>query len=317
MPILKKIVMTDGPKYDILETILKTGYIPIFIDEAEINLDNSYLKNNNFNILDFYEIFKKLQIAKENIYSEELEKSEKQFVVICDNPILNNQFCQSLGIDDGLLNELNIEIRQIYKRYDLILNKENSSSEIIAKIMNSIEMPTPKFKERKKFIVSKVKIEDLEELNAVKADITQTYLYMNPISVNRKLKKITYCGNTLYYYMKKDEISKTEEQISISKKEYDILLDEKCSEGDIHIARWYFKYNNIYFQYDELDYDGDFEKYAILEVLPTHEQTQIVVPEIFTLFHDVTSRSFFNKFNILINDNIKRNFMHVFSITNK
>lgn len=131
MSVEKRIVITGGPcagktssKSAILEAVLKAGHIPIFIGETatEVKLSGLDPAADILSVLDFQRLLTRLQISKENTYLDELEKSDKKFVIFFDRGVIDNR----AYIDDRtwkiLLNELNLTEIDIFKRYDLVLH---------------------------------------------------------------------------------------------------------------------------------------------------------------------------------------------------
>lgn len=373
MAVVKKIVITGGPcagktssKSAILESVLKTGYIPIFIGETATEAKMSGLDPaaGILSMVEFQRFLSKLQIAKEEVYIGELEKSEKEFIIFFDRGLIDNKAYMSKETWDELLRELNLTELEIFKKYDLALhlvsaadgaeeyytnsnnkargenleeakiqerkNKEvyngfpyiyyfgNETSfdekinKVVGTVMSSIGMGKPIFGSQKKFIVPKVHVDELKNLNAQKARIIQSYLNNNFDFMERRLRKITYYGNTVYYYTKKDSNKFITEEVPISESEYNLLFEGRSCNESIIKTRWYFNYNNLYFQYDDFEFGGDFEKYAILEVQTTDIQSKIEkMPECFMDFYDITFNKSLDNFHILTNEYIRNNFIKI------
>lgn len=369
MSVVKKIVVTGGPcggktssKSAILEAVLKAGYIPIFIGETatEVKLSGLDPVAGMLSVLDFQRFLSKLQIAKEDTYLEELEKSDKKFVVFFDRGLIDNKAYVDEYTWKKLLNQLNLTDVEIFRRYDLVLhlvsaadgaesyyttennvargetleeaktqekkNKEayngfpyiyyfeNETSfeekinRVVGTVMSSICMGKPILGSQRKFIVPKVDIKNLEKLKAQSAVIEQCYLNNDKNSLERRIRKITYCGNTVYYYTKKNRDKFIIQEIPISKKEYNLLCEEKNSDKILK-TRWYFNHNNLYFQYDEFGFEGDFEKYGILEVQTTDLQGEIILPEYFNICYEITGIKDLDNYHIAYCPKLRKNFL--------
>ena len=290
MSVIKKIVVTGGPgggktssKSAILEAVLKAGYIPIFVGETatEVKISGLDPVAGVFSVLEFQRFLSKLQIAKEDTYLEELERSDKKFVVFFDRGLIDNKAYVDEETWKALVKELNLTDVEIFKRYDIVLhlvsaadgaeeyyttanniarnetleeakiqerkNKEayngfpyiyyfgNETSfeekinKVVGTVMSSIGMGKPILGSQRKFIVPKVDIKELEKLKAQSAVIEQCYLCNDGKSSERRIRKITYCGNTVYYYTKKNRDKFITQEIPISEKEYKLLYEEKNS----------------------------------------------------------------------------------------
>lgn len=368
MSVIKKIVITGGPcagktscKSAILESVLKAGYIPIFIGETatEVKLSGIDPCSGILTPFKFQTLLSKLQVAKEDNYLKVLEKAEDKFVVFYDRALLDNKAYMSQKMWETVLDELKMTDLDVFERYDVVLhlvsaaegaerfyttannearketleeakvqekkNKEayygfphiyyfsneysfeEKLNKVVGSVLSSIGKAEPILGVQKKYVVNKISEEELKKLNAQKAEIVQTYLYSRTSNVERRVRKITYYGSTAYYYTQKDNNRCIVKEVPISEKEYEILLEQRYNNYDIHKTRWYFNFNNLYFQYDEFSMYGDFEKYGILEAQTTNLQEKVkFLPECFKEYYDVTDCKIFTNFVISTNPDMKR-----------
>ena len=366
MAVLKKIVVTGGPgggktssKSAILEAVLKAGYIPIFIGETATEVKSSGLDPvaGVLSVLEFQIFISKLQILKEELYLEELENSDKKFVVFLDRCMIDSKAFLSEEEWENLKNEIKLTDAQMFKRYDYVLHivsaadgaekyytNENNAvrsetleeakvvearnkeayngfpyiyyfgnetgfdekiNKVVGTVMSSLGMGKPILGSQRKFLVPKVDVKELENLKAQSAVIEQYYLNTDENLFEIRIRKISYFGSTVYYYTKKDKKTLITQEIPISEREYNLLYDENKSSEKIMKIRWYFNFNNLYFHYDEFEFEGDFEKYGILEAQATDLQSNILLPDCFSNYHDITNNKLLDNFHFATDKKIR------------
>lgn len=179
-------------------------------------------------------------------------------------------------------------------------------NKVLCTVLSSIGKAEPILGAQRKYVVNKISQKDLNTLGAQSAEIVQTYLQSKSSDIERRVRKIIYYGNTAYYYTKKNKDRLIIEEVPITKREYELLLEERYNDSDICKTRWYFNFNNLYFQYDEFDLDGDFKKYAILEAQVTNLQKKIrFLPKCFEEHYDVTESGLFTNLVIATNSDMQ------------
>lgn len=158
-------------------------------------------------------------------------------------------------------------------------------------VLSALGKAQPIYGKQKKYLVKKVSHQYLEQDKGIQAqslELKQTYLQTVDPQLERRIRRVNYLENSIYYYTEKgkDRLVIPGRDMKITKDEYLRYQEQKLpGTSPITKQRWYFSINNLYYQYDEFP---EWNQYAILEVQITNLQKEIVIPEGMEVIRDVT-----------------------------
>lgn len=187
---------------------------------------------------------------------------------------------------------------------------------VISTVLSCIGKSTPIFGSQKKYLVSKVSNEELEKLHAQLVNITQCYINTENDECEGRIRIINYNGNKTFYYTEKDKKRYVTKEKIITEEEYLSLLKKKIKGSRvISKNRWYFEYNNLYFQYDEFkNYLGNA---GILEIITTEKNKEYDIPDFFknNEYYDITNDKKYTNYSISKSNSIKTQLGNIPDIT--
>lgn len=180
----------------------------------------------------------------------------------------------------------------------IIANEKDFSSKlqnVIDEINNLIGQPVSIRKQRKFLIDLKTSdLSFLTEDNSTIIHIDQTYINDNP-DVETRLRKRTYNSQSCYYLTiqvkEKDGKSTVLTNRKITEKEYNKLLSTASSTTEVSKDRYSFSRDKQYFRLDIFD---QMENYALLEIDPTYENSNITLPKEIKVIEDVTNSPYYD-----------------------
>lgn len=183
-----------------------------------------------------------------------------------------------------------------------IISNDGGFSKKIDDVLNNIclilGIPKPLEIERK-FLIEMPNLIQLEtKYNAKHYKINQDYLQTKR-NIERRVRKISKPDGKIYYYTEKkkiNNISRFETERKITESEYNTFLQFKDKKlRTITKERYYFVYNNQYF---ELDVYPEFKDKAILELELSYENQKISFPNFIKVIEEVTNNQNYKNYNL-------------------
>jgi thymidylate kinase len=179
------------------------------------------------------------------------------------------------------------------KIIDNSTNFEEKLNRVLDCVHNILGNPISIRKQRKFSIdLNKTDLSFINEEESTVIEIEQTYLQSTSKSddYERRLRKRTYNGQDTYYFTvqkkEKDGLSKIITDKKITEKEYFKIISMYDIKESLKKTRYAFVKDKQYFKLDIFDDDYDF---GILEVDPTKENLNVIVPDDLYVIEDVTN----------------------------
>ncbi len=219
-----------------------------------------------------------------------MRTAPEEFYTVANNIARTETYAEACVLDKGSLEAWqghpNIQI--IGNDYGSFEGKVNTAIGAVSQLLG---VPKPLTIERK-WRVRNINLAQIP--NPVVVRIVQHYLLKDEGRVRAWIRD----GSTTYFHTHKSDVPSTKrvkvERI-ISRAKYEQLL-RKVNMECAPIEKWraYFTYKNQYFRLDSFHHDID----QILEVQPSSEQEEIIIPPFIKTVSEVTDDSKYYNYNI-------------------
>jgi predicted ATPase len=189
-----------------------------------------------------------------------------------------------------------------FKIIDNSTEFEEKLQRVVNSINNYLGNPISLRKQRKFSVDLSNSNLDFLKNNSIRMDIEQTYLYDRSINddVEKRLRKKTYNGQSVYYYtVQRKSLNGLSEIITdkkIKEKEYQRILSLYEGKDTIKKTRYSFIKDKQYFKLDIFDDDQ-----VILEIDPTKDNEKINIPEGLFVIDEVTDKVDYQNYMIARN----------------
>lgn len=197
--------------------------------------------------------------------------------------------------------------RKVYIGHPSVKYFDNSTDfpgkieRVLDAVFSFLGKPYP-LENQSRFIIQKPSVDILKELDASYRDISQIYLRSDDPKKERRVRVSGIDGNYDYLYTEKTQILVDEKKETMTQSrycsaiEYALLLGEQDNSRHIITKRrWYFCYDNLYFELDEYP---DWEHFAILEVHLSNKNDRIKIPEQFDVLFDISDNVKFKNYEM-------------------
>lgn len=175
-----------------------------------------------------------------------------------------------------------VDIRQ-KKLYNIYAEMFRNSLLLIGEVLAMIKG----YEIERKFLVAYPSIEELDVKR--KISITQTYLTNGENSAQRRVRKLTENGDTIYTYTEKlfiTAVTRQEMEYEIDRKEYDRLIVQARDDcKPINKVRYCFEYSGQLFELDTYPFS---DSLAIMEIELGSPEQPVDLPDNVTVIKEVT-----------------------------
>lgn len=262
-------------------------------------LDNkAYLPEKNW-----FQLLKKLKLSENQLrdnYDSVFHMCSAavgcpEFYTLENNAARTETLEQAIELDGKLINSWigNPHLR-------IIDNKRTFSrkiQDVTSGILSFLGEPIP-LEIEKKFLIRMPSQKLLSTFK--KINIIQTYLTSTTIDAERRIRQRGDNLDFVYFYTEKRPTIISSQRIEverrISKFEYlSLLIESDSSMRQVRKDRYYFVYNNLYF---ELDVYPFWDNYAVLEIELTNMNDEFEIPPFLDVIRDITDNDSFKNYNI-------------------
>lgn len=160
----------------------KLGYNVFIIPEISTELDLKGYTLEKLGRKKWQEMILRWQIAKEDIIYKKANITEKPSIIICDRGALDGQAYVTESLFNGILNKLNLNKEELYKRYDLVFHMTSIALDFPEKYEN-----TSNPMRREDIYASKIIDKRLKNIWAIHGN---QYIVDNSTDLNGKINRV-------------------------------------------------------------------------------------------------------------------------------
>ena len=259
----------------------------------------AYISKNEFNKILKEDDLKEIELMDNYdmvIHMITAADGKPEFYTTANNTARTESVEQAIDLDRRTKNAwIGHSNLKIIDNRDSFADKIDSVLDCIYKLLGD---PVPTRVQRKFLInASNFDFRFLENYGLVSMSIEQSYLNSINDNVERRLRKRIYYGDNDYYFTEQIKRSNGMSDVltnkRISKDEYNKILNESSDITSVIKIRHSFMINNQYFKLDVFN-----NEMMLLEVEPTYQNDQIIVPNFIEVLEDVTNNPEYQNINI-------------------